>query len=88
MTTDKQIWGQRGNNSPAINGKQQSTNAQHAQWQTSNNGRMRWRRMGGWWLKRRGGWSNGQATKVGGVGVTTVLTTTTTTTKTKTKKNK
>jgi hypothetical protein len=40
---DRQQWWQRCNNSAATNGKQQSTNVQHVQRQTSNNGRMRWR---------------------------------------------
>jgi hypothetical protein len=43
MTTinKQQLWWWRGNNGAATNSKQQSTNAQHAQRQTSNNGRMR-----------------------------------------------
>jgi hypothetical protein len=56
------------------NGKQQSTNAQHAQGQTSGNGRMRWRTTGRRRLKRRRWiWSNGQANMVGGRRATTVL---------------
>jgi hypothetical protein len=69
------IWWQRGNKGAATNGKQQSINAQHAQRRTSNNGRMRWRTTGQ--LRRCGGWSNGQATMVGGRGATMVLLTTT-----------
>jgi hypothetical protein len=38
----QQLWWWRGNNGAATNSKQQSTNAQHAQRQTSDNGRMRW----------------------------------------------
>jgi hypothetical protein len=43
MTTDKQLWWWRGNDGTDINGKQQSTNVQHAQRRTSGNNRMRWR---------------------------------------------
>jgi hypothetical protein len=44
MTMDKQqLWIRRGNNGAANNSKQQSTNAQHVQWQTSGDGRVRWR---------------------------------------------
>ncbi len=52
-----------------------STNAQHVQQQTSNDGRMRWRIMGRRQLKRHSRWSNGQATTVGGREATTALTT-------------
>ncbi len=44
MTTDKQqLWWRRDNNGAITNSKQQSTNAQHAQQWTRDNGRMRWR---------------------------------------------
>jgi hypothetical protein len=75
MTMDKQLWWWRDNEGTTINGKKQSTNAQHAQRQTSNDGRMMWRMTGRWRLKRHSGWSNGQVTTVGGGGVTMVLTT-------------
>ena len=39
------LWWRRGNNGAATNSKQQSTNAQHAQQQNRDNGRMRWRTM-------------------------------------------
>jgi hypothetical protein len=43
MTMDKQqLWWQRGSNGTAANSKQQSTNAQHAQQWTRDDGRMRW----------------------------------------------
>jgi hypothetical protein len=48
MTTDKQqLWWRRGNIGAATNSKQQSTNAQHAQRQNRDDGRMRWRTTAG-----------------------------------------
>ncbi len=43
MTMHKQqLWWRRGNNGATTNSKQQSTNVQHAQWRTRDDGRMRW----------------------------------------------
>jgi hypothetical protein len=63
---EKQLWWQRGNEGATTNSKQQSTNVQHTQQPTSDDGRMRWRmtaaeetRQMEQWTSNYGRWQRG-----------------------------